>query len=136
MGGYGRETSYFAVEDVNEHVRNYHSRMKLLDEGQQYQGGLSGAAMLQDGSEINALLAFVLAIPGVAEAVVKAHAVTIRKSPVFEWAAIDDVLIPLWYGIKLAIEATDVVEIEAQRQMMREQGYLMPLPPEENTNAK
>jgi len=127
MGGaYNRDDAYFSVEDVNDNVRNYHSRMRLLDDGQQYQGGLSGAEVLENGSEINPILAFTLSIQGVVEAVVKAHAMTIRKSPLFSWSTIDESLVPLWYGIKIAIEATDVVEIEAQRQAMREAGLLLP----------
>lgn len=119
-----RESTYFGVEKVpnDDNTRVYHSRLRLLDERWQYQGGFKGIRLagMSDDQEVPlaSVLAFVLDLDGVTFAEVKAYQLTVKKSPLFSWDEIEVNLLPLWLGIKPALEATEVFEIEAQREMI------------------
>jgi hypothetical protein len=79
--------------------------------------------MIGEDMPIPGVLELVLSIPGVVHAQVTAWKLDILKSPVYEWDDVEDHLIPLWLGIKTAIDETDAVQVEA-RKILLEQGLL------------
>ncbi len=99
------ESRYAYVEPVSgsPNRRIYHSRLRLLEEGFQVQSGLAGASHINDTTECCSILAFLLAIPGVAHAQVTAWSAVITKSPIFSWEEIESQMAPLWIGIPMAV---------------------------------
>ena len=60
------------------------------------------------------VLALVLAIPGVASARAFAYRMIVQKSPLFEWDEIEQHMLALLLGVRLALEETRALE-EARR---------------------
>jgi hypothetical protein len=104
-----RETPFFRVEQPSVDVRTYHVRLRLLDDAGS-QGFVAGSEHGDWGFEVSPLLRFVLTIPGVAGAEVRAYYLAVQKSPLFSWDEIETELMPLIYGVKQAIVETAVAE--------------------------
>ena len=85
--------------DSDPDLCTYHSCLALLDEGYQVQAGFKGVRFLSDGiTPICSMLEFFLSVPGVEQANVTMHRVTIRKSPIFSWEEVHKKVLCLWAG--------------------------------------
>ena len=104
------EGSFGWIQNLEPHLRVYHSRLRLLDGGWQFQGGFPGMKYLMRGDgeqeEICPVLELVLSVRGVERAEVRAWKLIVWKSPIFHWHEIDAHLLPLMMGIPQAFEAT------------------------------
>lgn len=103
------EDTYFGLEIVDLQTRRYHSRVRLLEDWQ-IQGGLAGANFLSNGQPLCAVLEFLLNIPGVTEAQVRAYHFTVTKSPIFSWDSIQGQIGSILLGIRTAV--TETTELE------------------------
>lgn len=79
------ERTHFARQDTdNENCRLYHTRMILTDFASQGVMKCEGVENMVDG-----ILSVVIEIPGVVQANVEPHKLTVVKSPVFDWEEIE-----------------------------------------------
>lgn len=79
------ERTHFAKQDTDSaECRIYHTRMILTDFASQAVMKCEGVEDMVDG-----VLSVVIAIPGVVQANVEPHKLTVVKSPVYDWEEIE-----------------------------------------------
>jgi hypothetical protein len=79
------ERIHFAMQNTdNPDCRVYHTRMVLTDFASQGVVKCEGVEILVDG-----ILEFVISMPGVTQALVEPHRLTVTKSPLFDWEEIE-----------------------------------------------
>ncbi len=79
-------------------LRIYHSKMRLVDDWAHIEA-YKGVIGVDAQTAMPSMLEFALGIDGVTWCRVTAHTLLIRKSPIFQWNAIDDKLLDAWMGI-------------------------------------
>jgi len=110
------KNDYVGIERLDDPCLTvYHSRVRLLDDGWQIQSGYKGVEYIAQDLPIGSVLEFILSLPGVEAADVKAYRAIVRKGLVFEWDEIDRPMVDLLLGVQLACSETDPVEIERTR---------------------
>lgn len=85
------ERQHFVRQDTdNQNCRLYHTRMVLTEFPSQGVVKCEGVEEMVDG-----VLSFVIAIPGVVQASVEPHKLTVVKSPAFSWDEVEPKLLSL-----------------------------------------
>jgi hypothetical protein len=105
------QNQWFGVEESGDpDVRVYHSRLRLLDEFANVQAMANMRQLVNtDGTphELPAVVETLLSIKGVATVNVQAYIAVVRKSPLYDWREIDDDVLRLLGGVRLAMTIDD-----------------------------
>jgi hypothetical protein len=100
------KNEYYGIEvnDENVHIRAYHSKLKLLQQGSQQSVFACGPSTPAVG--LDPLMSLILDIRGIEAVDLYLYRVVIRKSSMFEWDEIEAQIIELLKGVKTAFEPT------------------------------
>lgn len=111
------ENKYYNVEEYKDepNLRTYHSGLRLLDDGLYVVEGYRGATLLDEHTELPAIVEFALNTNGVLWVRLNAYTLSIRKSPMFKWEDIESKLLVLWIGIMEAMDLDAAFKLPDQR---------------------
>jgi hypothetical protein len=121
---FAKENRWWAVEHAGDpDVRIYHVKTRLMD-ANQAMGAFQGAQnMAPDvlGVDLSPVILLLLEIRGVVAVDLRAHQFVVRKAPVYDWDEIEERILELLYGVKLAEQieiaaAEGFADIERRRR--------------------
>lgn len=102
MSRFLRETPFWAIEATPDpDIRVYYSRIRLLNDDK-FSLALLQGAQFTVGLDLEPVAEILLNIRGVTAVELRANYFVVRRTPVFSWDEIEDEIINLLRGIKIA----------------------------------
>ncbi len=113
-----QEDKYFVVEQEGEHLRRYHTRLRLLDveSGINIVSARTGMtwATTADGRvfDLPGIVLLLLEIKGVQAVTVTPYVVDVLKQHPFSWEEIDGAMLHLMQAVGMAMELPEYIAVD------------------------